>query len=501
MVSFEVNKYKITQGFGFTRGSSEFDSYIECTGGEGESLTVYFTKKRETDAPAYSDTRSKRGTSYVPAEMFDWYVDLLRNEAPVYAVVDHDPNANGLQTGAEDIGESEYPDLAGWLDAHPKVRDAIKWDNVYSSLGYNEWPDRAKAELNEAFDLAVQLQSIPLTDPPPNQIVQGDNDRVRTLLKLQHAWPLYLAHVAHSLAVEIMGWVNWSVVDYPPDQLEALFNSHSMFRWNHDEQLYEISLDQHGRAVPSVPALTYEFLAENNLVAEDHVTSIARLLDWCRWNLFHFGGGSNAANMEDHWQYRGFPPVSRVIGGTVHSNEPHIGRKHYTAGCHGTVGFLRAVLRTINIPAAYRKAHLHGVPHFTSIDRYMSHGDDPYGRLSKSTDPFPAEALLIDHTTFQKWFGPGVPDSEAENNVGRKVAELAVEHLPDWLLWLHCKDGKAKRPPEKSLVFLRKTDNRSGAWLSRYFSMDQLKQKRLWERMDRKIKQRGGCGKIHPPTY
>ena len=76
-----------------------------------------------------------------------------------------------------------------------------------------------------------------------------------------------------------------------------------------------------------------------------------------------------------------------------------------------------------------------------------------------------------------------------------------MEHLPDWLLWLHCKDEKANRPPEQSLVFLKETDGRQGAWLSRYFSMDQLKQKKLWQRMDGKIKQRGGCNKIHPPTY
>lgn len=499
MVSFEVNKYKVTQGLDFSRGSTTFDTYIECNGDEGESLTILFVKDHAVSG--FSDVRAKRGTSHVPAEQFDWYVDLLRNETPVYAIIDGNPKINGLQTGHEDIGQSEYPNLTDWLTAHPDVRDAIKWDNVYSSIAYDEWPDRAKAELNDAFDLAVQLLSIPLTDPPPNQIVQGDDDLVRTLLKRDHAWPLYLANVAHSLAVEIMGWVKWSVVDYPAEQLDVLFDSRSMFHWNHDEQLFEIHFDPHGVAVPPPPAFAYKFLVEGNLIADNHLKSIARLLDWCRWNMSHDSGQYEASNMVDHWQYRGFAPVSRVVGGTVYIKNENAGRKHYTAGCHGTVGFLRSVLRTLNIPVAYRKAHRHAVPHFLSVNKFLSHGDDPYGKLAKSTEPFPAEELLIDNTTFQRWFGPGVPDHETENNVGRRVVELAVEHPPDYLLWLHCKDEKANRSPEDSLVFLKEADNQSGAWLSRHFSMDELNQKRLWERLRQKVKRRGGCGKIHQPTY
>ena len=398
MVSFEVNKYKVTQGLEFSRGSTSFDTYIECSGGEGESLTILFVK--DDSVPGFSDTRAKRGTCHVPADQFDWYVDLLRNESPVYAIVDGNPKTNGLQTSREEIGESEYPDLADWIEAHPNVRNAIKWDNVYSSITYDEWPERAKAELSDAFDLAVQLQTIPLADPPPNQIVQGDNDRVRTLLKRDDAWPLYLAHVAHSLAVEIMGWVNWSVADYPPEQLDAIFDSRSMFHWNQDENAYEIHFDRHGPAVPAPPALAYEFLVKFDVVADDHLSSIARLLDWCRWNMRHFLWIYEVGNMEDHWQYRGFTPASRLFEGTVFAKEQNIGRKHYTAGCHGTVGFLRAMLRTLNIPVGYHRAQLHGVPHFMSVNRYLSHGDDPYNMLSKSTEPFPAEDLLIEHSTF-----------------------------------------------------------------------------------------------------
>lgn len=49
--------------------------------------------------------------------------------------------------------------------------------------------------------------------------------------------------------------------------------------------------------------------------------------------------------MHNHWQYRGWPPVERIISGT---NDPVLGVRHWTAGCRGTSGFLRLVLRTTN---------------------------------------------------------------------------------------------------------------------------------------------------------
>jgi len=43
------------------------------------------------------------------------------------------------------------------------------------------------------------------------------------------------------------------------------------------------------------------------------IDTLARMLDGCRANLIHFTGGTQAANMAEQWQYRGFPPMTRVI--------------------------------------------------------------------------------------------------------------------------------------------------------------------------------------------
>lgn len=47
---------------------------------------------------------------------------------------------------------------------------------------------------------------------------------------------------------------------------------------------------------------------------------------------------------------RGEAPMLRTIEGTIDQANPEYGVRHWTAGCHGSAGFLRAILRTVNIP-------------------------------------------------------------------------------------------------------------------------------------------------------
>ena len=277
-----------------------------------------------------------------------------------------------------------------------------------------------------------------------------------------------------------------------------------MFHWNHDQQLYVIEYDVHAPVVPAPPELTYEFLLSNRLISSDHTGTIGRALNWCRWNMSHFSGGTETDNVFNHWHYRGFPPISRVINGTKRrQDEISNGVQHYTKGCHGTVGFLRSVLRTINIPVDYTRAARHGLPHFMSINMYLSHGDDPYSAYNRTRDGFNAEELLIDEITYQDWFGPRIPENKVLENVGRRSIELAIHHLPEALLKHHCSDLAEGRSRKDGLVFGKNTDggpNIFGAWMSRYYSMAELDQMKLWQRIDEKIKKLGGCKRITVPT-
>lgn len=96
--SFEVKNYLVSV---WAIGRKPL-SFIKCEGAEPDHLfLIYFVEDMES-AP---QNRSKIepnlvvGSAYAPAEQYVWYVDLLRNEPPVYAVVnDSLPLNNHLST-------------------------------------------------------------------------------------------------------------------------------------------------------------------------------------------------------------------------------------------------------------------------------------------------------------------------------------------------------------------------------------------------------------------
>ncbi len=99
------------------------------------------------------------------------------------------------------------PDLSAWLDAHPKVRDAIFWQTpptLNVSLGggaYAAWSSTRKQALNAAYQAAWDQTPTNLTDPPPNVIQMADEDFYFTAIKESYAWPLYLSTIAQNLRI------------------------------------------------------------------------------------------------------------------------------------------------------------------------------------------------------------------------------------------------------------------------------------------------------------
>lgn len=93
------------------------------------------------------------------------------------------------------------------------------------------------------------------------------------------------------------------------------------------------------------------------------------------------------------WRYRGEAPVLRTNQGTMDQANPWADVRCWTAGCHGTAGFLRAVLRTVNIPIVHE--HGHALPHFSADGLHLSHGDDPYNPVHLRGSSLPMSELLI----------------------------------------------------------------------------------------------------------
>ena len=375
--------------------------------------------------------------------------------------------------------------LDKWLKNHPNIANAIIWNFPSGATAYPEWPSDKKDQLSRAFPFRYPFA---LVDPPPNMINLADNEYPATSLDEDSAWALYLNHVTQNLVVEFWNAVNWSLEDLPPEQLAILLDGRAMFTRDTNTGYYEIEMTESGVAILAPPDLTYRFLVENDLISETRTETIGRLLGWCRENLAHYLGGQEAQNMEYQWQYRGFPPISRILAGTPNNdprplwNDPNI--RHRTAGCHGTNGFLKGVLRTVNIPVQYGRppASGHATPTFPSEGKRMSHGDDPYNGFSKTTPPYPGEELLIDQATYDSWFSTGMPDPNL--NIGRQVFELALVYLPDRLLHSHCDDIATGRTHAESNVY---------AAFSRWYSVAELEAINLWGRLDEKIATFGGC--------
>lgn len=389
--------------------------------------------------------------------------------------------------------------LDDWLDDHPTVAGSIVWHQPRGAGGaphpYPQWSQQERDELAKVFNTiraggCPGLAEAPSFDP----VLLNDGSLHSALLEEDQAWDYFLAYVAQSLAADINGWVPWSLSDYGAAELRWLLNSETLFEYASGQGKYAIIrqhhiLVSHGAATMGDPCRIFAFLRSERILGATRRQTIVRMIDWCRHNLAHFVGGYAPDNLEDHWQYQGWPPVERIIRGTDHRDASGVdlGLDHWTAGCWGTTAFLQLVLRTANIPVEPVEGVCHMLPHFLHEGLALSHGDDPYNRMTHASPAIPAEEILIDEPTFQSWFGPGVSRSEFCGNIGRRTDELAVEYLPHELLRYHCEDQAQGNPPANSRVLDA---------LDQTFTLQELQSRNLWQRMDAKLASMGGCDQI-----
>jgi len=345
----------------------------------------------------------------------------------------------GQGTITVDAPEPPAPEagaLDTWLRAHPAVAFHLTWNDGERSRSYSAWPAEMREALGSAVEAARAGRFSLADDPPANawKRASDDPDAVHTAFAPEVARALYIATVAHSLAVEIDRRVPWSLDDLNGDELETLLASSSLFGWNPEQRGYEISEFDHGWATPAQPATSWAFLQQQRLLASSRLDTIVALVGWRR-NLTHFAGPVSRQNFREHWGYDGDMPVARALSGTrytgtVFASIPgYDAVRHYTAGCQGTAGLFASVLRAANIPVRLRSVSNDSTPHatilFLSEDRGLSHGDDPYSLLSEGAPP---ADLLIDLSTYEKWLGSTSKD--AGRYIGRQSQALALQRLP-----------------------------------------------------------------------
>jgi hypothetical protein len=109
------------------------------------------------------------------------------------------------------------------------------------------------------------------------------------------------------------------------------------------------------------------------------------------------------------------PWLSRAVNGTIDANNPALSTQRWTLGCAGSVGFLNAVVRVVNIPVQPVWIAGHELAYFASEGAYLDHGDDPYNLNVKNST---AAVLnpLIDEATYAARFTSDATVNITDNN-------------------------------------------------------------------------------------
>jgi hypothetical protein len=408
--------------------------------------------------------------------------------------------------------------LRCWLDQNPLVAFSLIWETVDPVTGdvtprsYHSWTEYQKADLDWAFYVFyVWLEgdlkyNMPIPPDPPFNMIPPEALITPTGLNSQQAWVLYTATVGHSLALEIGGFVPWSVRDYSLNDLMTIFSGARMFKSG--KLTYPI-LENGTQTTATfighwiygvthaIPTNTFRFFVDNDIIRWNHYYTIARFLQWGRKEMAHYGtfSGEDPTPMEHmyiFWQYYGAPPVVRILEGTPRLWDNHV--KSWAKGCSGVSYFLASALRNLNIPA-YRlyDADLlggHSVPVFPSIGHTLSHGDDVYGMKMNfpTMDPsyIPPEEVLLPMATFNQWFY----HETHRHNIGRQVYEVAIEYLPNFLMDKYCDDQMSMFHP----CLLSVADT-----FSHIYSCQELFDMGLWERLEEKNQKLKYCEKYWNP--
>lgn len=377
-----------------------------------------------------------------------------------------DPDLCGVEPcPASIVSEFESADYAG-LRAQVRFLTSVGTYDRTSDLlttPYDEWSEDTaqipnkpdfRAALNEAWDWLRDprrfddLQGQPTTTMTESGGIEDNiaqpTDTPRYAVSLSDGWAIYVQWVAHSIAVDRSGDLPWSLRDLlakDESLVRTLLNAAEMMMRRdyagleirfqtdyHNNFLGLPSTEYLGMTIPGMPRYTFRFLAQNELIYDDQLQSIEALMDWSR-RLVHFYGASTREVAVEHWGDPYPPTVQQIIEGTIRAGETEV--QHWTMGCHGTVGFWKAVLRAINIPVRIPLMCQHALASFPGEGLFVDHGDDVYN-LTFAASGCESSQLLISETTYLGRFGSELNHDDAAlcdadpGPIGRQATELEL---------------------------------------------------------------------------
>lgn len=109
--TFMVETYQVAAGFGLsaTWGGVTIKArgYVVCSGGDHRFIAYFLADDSAVPAPTYIPP-NKVGAIFLPPTEMATFVDLVRNEKPIYAYLNSDrPEWNYVRSGPEPVGEEE----------------------------------------------------------------------------------------------------------------------------------------------------------------------------------------------------------------------------------------------------------------------------------------------------------------------------------------------------------------------------------------------------------
>jgi hypothetical protein len=411
---------------------------------------------------------------------------------------------SGSRTGAC-IALPDNQILDCWLKAHPNVAAQIGWyfpglpypQNLPS---YKDWPAWLKQDLNTEWDLAMKYYSwqIPgplsrFPEPLPKGVYDPSANPAYTTIDPTTAERVYLSFVANTLATEMVYAFGWSITAYSTDELAELLNYNKLLQYS-GNGAYAGWYRTTGMSPMNATALVRFFWNEVG-PTDDPLQAASRMIEWSN-RLAHVFSAPPESGWPPESDFYGpdAPPgtYAQMIEGSPYQG-PDLSlqgwTEHWTFGCGGTTDFLIHVMKAINMPVKHVydgsvPQCLHNSPYFMTIDRYLSHGDDPYDQLVKNDPQIPGDQILIPGWEFAAWFPPKAQDPNGlicSANVGRQDIELALWYLTDGLLEMYCDDVVSKTPRKQGEVFQA---------LSSVYSYQDLLKMKLWNKLSVKAKQK-----------
>ena len=365
-----------------------------------------------------------------------------------------------------------------------EYRQFVKWRGLNGDVvEFQNWTDERKNILENFLD-NIDSGSVDLGLPDCFTQVEEPKVAFCTITEAE-AFSSYTAHLAQTL------WASYHFPQFHIGHLSDnsksnLLDSTRFFILYQYPQYYQLNYELIGAACPGDPRRVFTFMVENSLIGDSHLSTIVSCLNWCR-RLWHHTGLQGITQKENHirhWNYNGHPPIERVINGTTLPDDEYQRKRNYVFGCHGTIGLLSLMLRLVNIPVEYfhnEFANHHGQAFFPTVNKFLSHGDNPHSRMISDYPSVPYEELLLDPDVFHSRFNK-IGDVV---NIDNECFDLALKYLTPYILNKLCqhRNNKIQNDPV-------------GERLVTLYGKDTLEFNKKLELIHDGIAKRGGCDAV-----